>query len=232
MRSMDGDSISGLDGNYGVDLFELLNEETSTGIVNLNSKFIYRRVQRPPINVEKTPTVKAVEIIRYHAAMPYVLGGSVTKYQGIDETLKYLRIDHVCVLDLISTSTSSPPSNIRMNLGSGSLTASTVNGTRVTGGGVILRKGGSNGQAPVLEIPSGGAILFGNTWIKEKHLRILTGQTDIKIQNDHYPGRTLDSGGYSGDNDSRPKSIQKGGIAYMKESGDDKKHRRWTLKPW
>jgi hypothetical protein len=102
-KQMDGDSISGLDGNCGVDLFELLNEDTATGIVNLNSKFIYRRVQRPPpINVEKTPTVKAREIIRYHAAMPYVLGGSVAKYQGIDETLKYLRSDHAGVFDLIS----------------------------------------------------------------------------------------------------------------------------------
>jgi hypothetical protein len=53
-----------------------------------------------------------------------------------------------------------PPTNIQMNLGSGSLSAATVTGTTVTGGGIIL-KGGTNGQASVIEIPSGGSIKFG-----------------------------------------------------------------------
>jgi predicted phage tail protein len=58
-----------------------------------------------------------------------------------------------------------PPSNIQMNLGSGSLSAATVTGTTVTGttvtGGGIILKGGTNGQASVIEIPSGGSIKLG-----------------------------------------------------------------------
>lgn len=123
--------------------------------------------------------------------------------------------------------------NIQMNLGNGKLSANQISGTTITGfGGITMRPGGSGGAQPTLEIPKGGAIKFGDTWITEKHLQMLTGQADIKIQNDHYPGRTLDSGGYSGDNDSRPKSLQKGGLVYMNESGANSDFRRWTLRPW
>ena len=135
------------------------------------------------------------------------------------------------------TNTGASASNIQMNLGSGSLTASNVNGTnvdgtRVTGGGIILRKGGSGGQTPVLEIPTGGSIKFGDTWLEEKHIRMLTGQTGIKIRNGQYGSHLLDSGGRSGDNDSRPKSIQSGGIAYMQSDYSDSNYRTWYLSPW
>jgi hypothetical protein len=63
-----------------------------------------------------------------------------------------------------------PPTNIQMNLGSGSLSATTVTGTTVTGttvtGGGIILKGGTNGQASVIEIPSGGSIKFGGKQFK------------------------------------------------------------------
>jgi hypothetical protein len=60
-----------------------------------------------------------------------------------------------------------PSTNIQMNLGSGSLSATTVTGTTVTGttvtggGGITLRKGGTNEGTSVIEIPSGGSIKFG-----------------------------------------------------------------------
>ena len=108
-KQLDGDSIKGLDGSCGKDLFKLLGESGATGIVNSNAKFIYRPggVPRelprpPPINVEKTPTDKAKDTVRFHTAMPYVLGGSVAKYQGVTETMKYLEKAHPDIFELIS----------------------------------------------------------------------------------------------------------------------------------
>ena len=104
-KQLDGDSINGLDGSCGKDLFKLLGESGATGIVNLNLRFIYkvnRNARPPPIEIEKTPTDKAKDTIRYHAAMPYVLGGSVAKYQGSTETIKYLETAHPEVFELVS----------------------------------------------------------------------------------------------------------------------------------
>lgn len=108
-KQLDGDSIKGLDGSCGKDLFKLLGESGATGIVNSNAKFIYRPevVTRefsrpPPINVKKTEIDKAKETVRFHTAMPYVLGGSVAKYQGMTETMKYLVKTHPNIFELIS----------------------------------------------------------------------------------------------------------------------------------
>ena len=104
-KQLYGDNINGLDGSCGVDLFKLLGESGATGIVNLNLRFIYkvnRNARPPPIEIEKTPTDKAKDTIRYHAAMPYVLGGSVAKYQGSTETIKYLETAHPEVFELVS----------------------------------------------------------------------------------------------------------------------------------
>ena len=108
-KQLDGDSIKGLDGSCGKDLFKLLGESGATGIVNSNAKFIYRPevVTRefsrpPPINVKKTEIDKAKETVRFHTAMPYVLGGSVAKYQGVTETMKYLVKAHPDIFELIS----------------------------------------------------------------------------------------------------------------------------------
>ena len=104
-KQLDGDSINGLDGSCGKDLFKLLGESGATGIVNLNLRFIYKvngNARPPPIDVEKTPTDKAKDTIRFHTAMPYVLGGSVAKYQGVTETIKYLETAHPEVFELVS----------------------------------------------------------------------------------------------------------------------------------
>jgi hypothetical protein len=136
------------------------------------------------------------------------------------------------------TTSTAAPSNIQMNLGSGSLSAAAVNGTTVNSDTINSNKihvgnikidTGSNRH--IVEIPTGGVIKIGNTVIGEKELKILTGQQDIKLSNGQYSG-LLDSGGRSGDKDSRPVSIKSGGIAYIQSDSSDSAFKRWRLSPW
>lgn len=104
-KQMDWDSIKGLDGPCGPDLFVLLEKnepESSQGIVNLYGKFIYTPTT---ISKNKNPDEDkdtAISLIKYHTAMPYVLGGSVAKYQGMDETIEYLKRAHPAIFQILS----------------------------------------------------------------------------------------------------------------------------------
>jgi hypothetical protein len=92
--------IDGLDGKCGPDLFELLERDTSTkstGIVNTLGRFIFKEEE----------VANAISTVRHHAAMPYVMGGSLAKYQGLEETLEYLKRAHPKVLSLL------PPEKIQ-----------------------------------------------------------------------------------------------------------------------
>lgn len=99
-KQMTDDSIKGLDGACGDELFKLLKAQTPggfVGIVNLHGKFIYRMADKFG-GADKFG--EAEDLIRFHTAMPYILGGSVAKYQGMTETLSYLHREHpeACVL--------------------------------------------------------------------------------------------------------------------------------------
>lgn len=102
-----GDSIRGLDGDCGDNLFDYLNKHTEhepMGIVNLNRVFIYNAntQRKQQVDTEISSEVeKAEHTIRFHTAMPYVLGGSVAKYQGMAETLKYLKKAHPEVIAIV-----------------------------------------------------------------------------------------------------------------------------------
>lgn len=45
---------------------------------------------------------EAEEIVKHHTAMPYVLGGSCAKYQGLNKTLEYLHREHPRVFTLLT----------------------------------------------------------------------------------------------------------------------------------
>lgn len=105
-KQMNWDSIMGLDGTCGPDLNDLLerNEpEKCNGIVNLNGKFIFIPEYSQVQSREKLKSHKeeAVSIIKHHTAMPYVLGGSAAKYQGMDATMEYLERAHPNIFCLL-----------------------------------------------------------------------------------------------------------------------------------
>lgn len=95
-KQVSGDCISGLDGTCDRDLFSILEreeKEKSVGIVNINNKFIY----------SKTKDVQEAEaIVKHHTAMPYVLGGSCAKYQGLENTIEYLKREHPMVFTFLT----------------------------------------------------------------------------------------------------------------------------------
>lgn len=96
-KQVDGDCISGLDGTCGSELFTILekkDEEKSFGIVNINNKFIYSKT--------KEEMQEAERIIKHHAAMPYVLGGTCAKYQGLENTIEYLHREHPSVFTFLT----------------------------------------------------------------------------------------------------------------------------------
>jgi|UniRef100_A0A6C0LW10 hypothetical protein len=97
-KQMNWDTILGLDGTCGPDLFRLLEVDTDShtaGIVNLNKKFIYTPTY-------SRPREEAISTIIHHTAMPYVMGGSLAKYQGMDATMEYLEMKHSEVFTLLS----------------------------------------------------------------------------------------------------------------------------------
>lgn len=95
-KQVDGDCIIGLDGTCGSELFSILekkDEERSFGIVNINNKFIY----------SKTKDVQEAErIIKHHTSLPYVLGGTCAKYQGLENTIEYLHRQHPSVFTFVT----------------------------------------------------------------------------------------------------------------------------------
>jgi hypothetical protein len=101
-KQMNWDSIKGLDGDCGSELFKLLESDKPKkckGIVNLNGKFIYTLNTVDKLKAEKE---KAISTVKFHTSMPYVLGGSVAKYQGFNETMKYLERAHKNVFSILS----------------------------------------------------------------------------------------------------------------------------------
>jgi hypothetical protein len=133
----------------------------------------------------------------------------------------------------VETFTESYTPNIEMNLGGGSLTAANVTGTtKVKAGNAELTNNNiSFGTTTVL---SPTYLRIGNTTIYEKHLRMLTGQQQIKIRNRKHYGN-LDAGGKSGDSDSTG-GMRKGRTAYIYKNDADEhtqnEFRSWWISPW
>ena len=95
-KQMDWASIDGLDGKCGHDLFKLLEdvEPGSSGIVNIYGKSIFASEMF-------VAREKAISKVRHHTAMPYVLGGTLAKYQGKTKTIDYLTRNHPEVFELL-----------------------------------------------------------------------------------------------------------------------------------
>lgn len=111
-KQMNGHAIRGLDGNCGAELLSLLDDKPDSGlhtvgIADLYGVLLYHRhdsfmKKSFSKQADKSPEVeKAERVIEFHTAMPYILGGSVAKYQGMEETLAYLNKVHSDVMELI-----------------------------------------------------------------------------------------------------------------------------------